>query len=358
MKLRPLILSIFRICTIALISVLAIVPPAQAKDCTLRIIGWEGYMDESFANPFEEQYGCKIMPTYAGSSDEMYAKIKASRGKTYDLVTASGDLTKRLFDAKLVDPINLDAVPNYSELLPIFQKPTYNTFDDHAYGVSIAWGPDFLIYDESVVKTPPKSWNILFEPKFAGKISLPDYPIFNADIALWKGDTDIYTLNQTKLDTDIKPRLFELRPQVRKFWSSQGELAQLFLNKEVSLAWGWPATIAELKRANFPVGATIPDEGTTGWSDSWMLLKGSPNQEIAQAWMNYMLTGPAQKDMTTVTGYWPVSKQVLPLLTPEERQSSHLDDVKTYYSQIRFWETVPNYDAWVALWSEFRGSGS
>ena len=129
----------------------------------------------------------------------------------------------------------------------------------------------------------------------------------------------------------------------------------MFLNKEVTLAWGWPVAIEELKRADFPIAATIPKEGTTGWSDSWMLLKGSQNQEIAYAWMNYMLTGSAQKSMTEVTGYWPVSQQVLPLLTKEQRRDSHLEEIETYYSQIHFWETVPNYDDWVAVWNEFRG---
>jgi spermidine/putrescine-binding protein len=331
------------------------VQPAQAKACSLRIIGWEGYMDESFAKPFEAQTGCKVIATYAGSSDEMYAKIKASKGKTYDLVTASGDLTKRLYDSGLLEPLDLAKVENAQSLLPIFDKPTYNTFDGQPYGVSIAWGPDFLIYDRSVYRSAPKSWQVLYEDGATGKVSLPDYPIFNADIALWQGMDDIYDLTKAQLNEEIKPKLFGLRSQVRKFWSSQGELAQLFLNKEISLAWGWPATVAELQRADFPVGVTIPKEGTTGWSDSWMMLKNSPNQAIAYAWMNYMLTGDAQKAMTAVTGYWPVSTNILPLLSETERKDLHLEDAAQYYSAIRFWETVPNYDEWVALWTEFRG---
>ena len=208
-------------------------------------------MDRSFTEPFEQQYGCKVITTYAGSSDEMYAKIKASKGKTYDLVTASGDLTKRLYDANLVQPIDLDKVSNYKDLFPIFQKPAYNTFDGQAYGVSIAWGPDFLIYDKSVVKTEPTAWDILYKPEYKGKISLPDYPIFNADIALWKGNSDIYKLSKDKLKNEIKPNLLPLRSQVRKFWNSQGELAQLFLNKEISLACHRRTQTSELSRRSY-----------------------------------------------------------------------------------------------------------
>ncbi len=78
----------------------------------------------------------------------MYAKIKASKDKTYDLVTVSGDLTKHLYDANSVEPIDINKVPHYKDLFPIFQKPAYNIFDGQPYGVSIAWEPDLATGSE------------------------------------------------------------------------------------------------------------------------------------------------------------------------------------------------------------------
>ena len=160
---------------------------SRAEDKTLRIIGWEGYMDPSFANGFEDRTGYKVVATYAGTSDEMFAKIKAGGSSTYDMVTASGDLTKRLYDANLFEPVDLAKVPNYAKLFKLFQKPPYNTFDGKPYGVSIAWGPDFLIYNPTVIKEAPKSWQIFYDPAYKGKVSINDYAIFIADIALWNG---------------------------------------------------------------------------------------------------------------------------------------------------------------------------
>ncbi len=348
-------LSLLGVACSALATCLILSHPAQAQDKTLRIIGWEGYMDESFTKGFTEKTGCKVVATYAGTSDEMYAKIKAGGGKTYDMVTASGDLTKRLYDSGLLDPVDLKKVPNYKNLFPFLHKPPYNTFDGQAYGVSIAWGPDLLIYDKSVVKEEPKSWMILYDEKYKNKISLNDYAIIIADIALWEGGyKNIYDLNKADL-AKIKPKLMALRPQVRKFWTSQGELAQLFLNKEIALGWGWPVTVVQLKKEGFPVGATIPKEGASGWSDSWMIMKGSPNAEIAHQWMNYMLEGEPQKKMSDVSGYWVASKLAVPLLSEDTKKEMHLDDLETYFKSIKFWETVQNYDEWTALWNEFRG---
>lgn len=339
----------------ALTALLTLAGTARSEDPTWRIIGWEGYMDSSFTKAFEEKHHCKIVATYAGSSDEMYAKIKAGGGKTYDMVTASGDLTRRLFDSGLLDKVNLDKVPNYKNLFPFLQKPTYNTFKGQAYGVSIAWGPDLLIYDKSVVKEDPKSWMILYDEKYKNKVSLNDYAIIIADLALWEGGhKNIYELTKDDL-AKIKPNLMKLRPQVRKFWTSQGELSQLFLNKEIVLGWGWPVTVVQLKKAGFPVGYTIPKEGATGWSDSWMIIKGSPNAALAHEWMNYMLEGEPQKKMGDVSGYWVASQLAVPLLDADTKKDMHLDEVATYFKSIRFWETVQNYDDWTALWNEFRG---
>ena len=342
-------------CTITL-GLLGSSSTALAAEKTLRIIGWEGYMDKSVTEEFAKRTGYKVIATYCGTSDEMYAKIKAGGGKSYDVVTASGDLTRRLFDSGLLEEVDLSKVPNYKNLFPLFQNAPYNTFKGKNYGVSIAWGPDFLIYDpKQVTDEEAQTWKTFFNPKFKGLVSVNDYSIFLADIKLWyQGPKDIFDIGAKELKADIKPKLFPLRPQIRKFWTSQGELAQLFENKEIALAWGWPVTLTQLKKDGFVVKATVPKEGTTGWSDSWMIIKGSPNAEIAHTWMNYMLEGEAQKKMAAASGYWPVSSTIVPLLNDAEKADYHIADLDVYFKSIHFWQTVPNLDQWDALWNEFK----
>jgi putative spermidine/putrescine transport system substrate-binding protein/spermidine/putrescine transport system substrate-binding protein len=286
----------------------------------------------------------------------MYAKIKAGGGSSYDLVTASGDLTRKLFDAGMLDAVDVAKVPNYEKLFPLFKNAPYNTFDGKNYGVSIAWGPDLLIYDpEQVTDEEASTWMTFFDPKFKGRISINDYSIFLADIKLWfYGPKDIFNIDAKELETKIKPKLMPLRPQIRKFWTSQGELTQLFEGKEIAMAWGWPVTVVQLQKDGFNVKATVPKEGTTGWSDSWMIIKGSPNKDIAQQWMNYMLEGEAQKKLVAASGYWPVSSAIVPLLSDTEKAQFHINDLDTYFKTIHFWETVPNLDQWNALWNEFK----
>jgi len=351
--------SFFSISGFALLLLLLMTLSAQAEDKVLRIIGWEGYMDDSFTAEFTKRTGYKIEHTYAGTSDEMYAKIKAGGGAAYDLVTASGDLTKKLYEVDMLEKVDLAKVPNYSKLFKLFQNASYNTFDGKNYGVSIAWGPDYLIYNKAMVtEDEVKSWQVMYNPKFKGKISVNDYQILLADIKLWNyGPEKLFEIDRAELNSKIKPKLMPLRPQIRKFWTTQAELAQLLDSKEVAIGWGWPGTLVALQESKkIDFGYTIPKEGTTGWSDSWMIIKGSPHVEVAHQWMNYMLEGEAQKKLVAASGYWPVSSDIVPLLSEKEKADYHINDLDAYFKSIYFWETVKNFDEWNDLWTEFKNA--
>src|SRR5262245_26581258 len=42
----------------------------------LNLIAWEGYLDNKWVKPFEQQTGCQVNAKYAGSSDEMVSLMK------------------------------------------------------------------------------------------------------------------------------------------------------------------------------------------------------------------------------------------------------------------------------------------
>ena len=196
-----------------------------------------------------------------------------------------------------------------------------------------------------------------FDPKFKGLVSVNDYSIFpRGHQALVRGAQGPLQNRQGRAANRHQAQAFSAEtadPQILRR-PAKGELAQLFESKEIALARGWPVTLTTLEKDGFKVKATVPREGTTGWSDSWMVIKGSPNAAAALEWMNYMLEGEAQKKMAAVSGYWPVSKEIVPLLSEQEKTAYHIADLDAYFKTIHFWETVPNLDEWDALWNEFK----
>ncbi len=136
----------------------------------------------------------------------------------------------------------------------------------------------------------------------------------------------LYNLSDEQLEA-VKKKLLELKPNVRKMWSTGGELTNLFQNHEVVAAMGWPLMTNQLRKINFPVGETIPKENTTGWIDHLMITAGSENKELAYKFLEFMIEAQTQKKVTVVTGYTPANPQAAKFMTPGSQKNLHLDDV-------------------------------
>jgi spermidine/putrescine-binding protein len=54
--------------------------PASAAGGQLTLLVWEGYADDSFVKPFEEETGCQINAVYVGSNDEIVSKVMSGAG--------------------------------------------------------------------------------------------------------------------------------------------------------------------------------------------------------------------------------------------------------------------------------------
>ena len=337
---------------LGLTSVFIPIATAQAANCTLTAIVWEGYTDPAFTEAFEQKTGCTVKATYAGSSDEMFAKFRTGGGRTYDLISASGDITERLYKAGLVLPIDPSKLENYDSVFQSFQGGPWNTFDGKPYGVTFAWGPNVLVYDAKTVKPAPTSWDVLFDSAYAGKITLPDNPMTIADVALWLGKSDPYNLTEDDL-AEVKAKLLELRPNVRKFWTTAGELANLFQSGEVVMAHAWPLTYTQLSSEGFPAKSVSPQGKLTGWTDSWMISKNSRNADVAYKWIDYILSGDGQKGVMDVTGYSGATTLGAAAVGAAKTHELFMDDL-ALHSQINMWQSVKNYDQWVQLWNEIR----
>ena len=126
--------------------------------------------------------------------------------------------------------------------------------------------------------------------------------------------TAIYNLSDAQLE-QVKQKLIALKPNIRKLWTTGGELTNLFQNHEIVAAMGWPLVTNQLRRSGIPIEEEIPAEGTTGWIDHLMITSSSENKELAYQLLNYLISAQAQKQLADVTGYIPANPQAALLMT-------------------------------------------
>jgi len=348
------------LCTLPLLAVILFSGSCTKKTPTLNLLVWEGYSDASYVKSFEEKYHCKVSASYMGSSDELTTKLSGGAAANYDVISPSSDVATFIASHGFAAPLDLSKLPGYNELSPQLTTLPLVRLNGQVYGVPFMWGPDPLIYDTTVFATPPDSWNVLWDPKYKGKISVWDdlSTVYMAAQVLGYDKPDpsqLYNLSDEQLEA-VKKKLLELKPNVRKMWSTGGELTNLFQNHEVVAAMGWPLMTNQLRKVNFPIGETIPKENTTGWIDHLMITAASDNKELAYQFLQFMIEAETQKKVADVTGYTPANPQAGHFMAPEQIKNLHFDDVDNYQKRLYFWQNVPRRPKYNEIWNEVKAA--
>jgi putative spermidine/putrescine transport system substrate-binding protein len=340
---------------------------------SLSLVAWEGYAQPQWVKPFERATGCKVKPKYAGSSDEMVTLMRS--GANYDMVSASGDASLRLIKGGEVREVNPDLIPDFKNFIPALKSPPHNTVDGKHYGISLQWGPNTLLYNTKQVSPAPTTWGAIYDPTYKGKVTVPDNAIQIADAALYLsktkpelGITDPYELTQEQLDAAVA-LLKQQKPLVKKYWALASDEIDLFKNGDATIGASWPYQTNTLIADKVPVKDTIPEEGATGWADTWMIAKNSQHVNCAYLWMKHVSTPKVQAQQAIYFGETPANTKAcaeMDKLSPGSCKQYHADAPASYFKQIKFWKTpvaecgngktncMP-YSKWQEAWTEIRG---
>ena len=328
---------------------------APVLEGQLDIIAWPGYIERGesdkaydWVTEFEKSTSCKVNVKTAGTSDEMVSLMNQGG---YDLVTASGDASLRLIAGGKVQPIDITRVASFASVDPRLQNAAWHTVDGKHYGVPYQWGPNVLMYNSKVFKTPPTSWNVVFEAqKFPdgkpnkGRVQAFDGPIYIADAALYLmtkkpelGITDPYALTEAQYAAALD-LLRAQKPLIHRYWHDATVQMSDFKNEGVAASGSWPYQVNALQLDKQPIASVIPAEGATGWADTTMMHSDAKHPNCAYAWMEWSVSPKVQGDVAAWFGSLPAVPAACTgneLLGPEGCKTNGIDN----FDQIHFWRT-------------------
>jgi putative spermidine/putrescine transport system substrate-binding protein len=349
----------------------------------LNLIIWAGYAERGeidpaydWVTPFEEETGCQVTTTDMTDSNNGVSLMQSGE---YDGISASGDATVRLIAADLVAPVNIDIFDNYANVFDGLKDLPHNTIDGVNYGVPHGRGPNLLAYNTEVVTEAPTSWDIVWEgaSDYPGQISIYDSSIYVADAALHLmttqpdlGIENPYQLNQEQFDAAVA-LLTDQAANDPLYWGVLTDQVSSFGAGDVVAGTTWQYQVNLLQGEGAPIEAVLPDEGSTGWSDTWMIAKEAAHPNCMLMWMDHMMSAEANGQATVWFGEAPTSPQaceVADALSPGHCEQTHATD-EAYYDKIWYWSTPEEdcadddaettcvtQDDWVEAWTTLRGS--
>ena len=347
----------------------------------VNIVAWAGYVENGSTDPavdwvsgFEKETGCKVNVKNGTSSDDMVALMKTGE---YDVVSASGDASLRLIYGGDVAPINTELTPNYADVFENLKMQQWNSVDGVAYGVPHGRGANLLAYRTDIVKPAPTSWGSVFDANspYKGKITAYDSAIYIADAALYlmatQPDLGIkypYALDQAQFDAAIA--LLEVqKPLIGEYWGDYLKHVASLKSGGTVLGTTWQININLAKGEKTPVEGIKPIEGSTGWSDTWMVSSKAKNPNCAYMWINHIASPKANAEVAEWFGEAPSNAKSCALTAdPNHCTTFHAAD-DAYWADVYYWNTATEacldgrtdvkcvpYSEWVKAWSSLRNS--
>jgi len=253
-------------------------------------------MQQFVVQPFEKKYpGIKVHLSHFGSASEQAAKIQSGNARV-DL-SSFGD--SRMYVAIKNNgllPLRTENIPNFDQQHMKFRKPNYEVGDNNNYSTALVWGDRAIAYKTDRVKTPPTSWQALFNSEWEGRVALKSSGTAMVQFGALLTGQDFNHVTDLAL---IEAKLMELKPNLLKFWTSGSELTQLFATGEVWIADFWRGRVNSLAEEGIPIAYAVPEEGAPAWADLMVVPKSCGNRRAAEAFIDMTLDGQVQKDFVT-----------------------------------------------------------
>ena len=347
----------------------------------VNIVAWAGYVENGSNDPkvnwvsdFERSTGCKVNVKTGSTSDDMVALMKTGN---YDVVSASGDASLRLIYGGDVAPVNTALVPNYADIYSGLKNQKWNSVNGVAYGIPHGRGANLLGYRTDIVKPAPTSWGAVFDANspYKGKITAYDSPIYIADAALYLMKTAPklgikypYALDQTQFDAAIA-LLKVQKPLIGEYWSDALKHIASLKSGATVLGTTWQYNINASKAGHVPVEGIKPVEGSTGWSDTWMISSKAKHPNCGYLWMNHIVSPTANAAVAEWFGEAPSNAKACGLTSDKNFCNSYHAADEAYWKDVYYWNTATQtcldgrtdvkcvpYSDWVKAWSSLRNA--
>ena len=271
---------------------------------TLYVYNWGEYISDGsegsydtnaeFEKWYEKTYGEKVKVNYStyASNEDMYAKLSAGAA-AYDVVIPSDYMIARMITEGMLRKINKENVPNleYVNLEMLFgnDNPYYDPTNE--YSVPYTYGTVGIIYNTTrVSKEDIGSWDLMWNEKYKG------------DILQFNNSRDAFMTAQLLLGYSVNSENDEEWVAALNKLLEQKEIVQGYVMDEIfnkmengsaAISAYYAGDFFTMYGDNEDLAFFYPKEGTNIYVDAMCIPTCSQNPELAERYINFMLSEDA-----------------------------------------------------------------
>ncbi len=258
---------------------------------SINVYNWGEYIstgaDEGTLNvnaEFTKLTGIEVNYTTYPSNEDLYSKLK-NGGASYDVVIPSDYMISKMINEEMIQPINLDNIPNFKYIQDNFVNPAYDP--ENLYSVPYTWGTVGIIYNTTQIDVPEEEidWEILWDETYTDQILMFDNPRDAFAIAEIMCGFSLNTENHDELIIAAE-RLKEQKSVVQAY-----VMDEIFDKMAAGDAWLAPYYAGDaltILEENEDLAFVVPDSGTNLFVDAMCIPTGAKQKEAAEMYINFM----------------------------------------------------------------------
>jgi spermidine/putrescine transport system substrate-binding protein len=324
---------------------------SAAETGRLQVLDWAGYGNDGgqsmFAQYVKTHPSNKPQFTYMTNESDALAKIHA--GLKPDVFRPYVGWVKYFAESGLVEPWDPKLIPNFHQLNPFMVKA--GQYKGKQYGIPDDWGFDAILYRRDKVTPKARSWSLLFDDRYKGRIAWFDDLNMLTIAGLYLGFPRPWRQSDAEL-RKAQQFLIKKKKDVRVIWSSETNLWEAFGSGDLWIAYAWPNDWVQMKK-KLKVVYMRPKEKPIAWVGMFMLLKGTSRRKLAHSYVNAWSSARSGKWLEDNYGYGHANTRARPsssdllkalqLTNPRAvtEPAAHLDrDIPRRSTYARMWEEV------------------
>ncbi|MBQ4113018.1 MAG: spermidine/putrescine ABC transporter substrate-binding protein [Clostridia bacterium] len=277
---------------------------AGGETVTLYVYNWGEYMsdgtegtldvNEMFEEWYYETYGVKVEVNYStySSNESMYAKL-SSGSVHYDVVIPSDYMIERMIAEDMLAELNYNNMPHIGNIHSDFFGPNavYDYYDpDNKYAVPYMYGMIGIIYNTTMVEADDPSlgsWKLMWDERHAGNILQFNNSRDAFGTAQYFLDLDVNSTSESDWRQALE-KLKEQKPILQGY--VMDEIFNKMENGSAAIAAYYAGDFLSMYENNEDLEFFYPAEGTNLYVDAMCIPKASQNKEIAERYIDFMLT--------------------------------------------------------------------
>lgn len=313
--------------------------PASQNAKEITVYMYSEYIDPEIPASFEKQTGTKVRIDLYEATEEMEAKLKAGGTAQYDVVVMTDHAIPVFAKQGLIQPLDMQKIPNRANLSPRFQNPPFDP--DNKHSVAYQWGTMGLMYRKDQAAGLEPTWAALFDPARQPStfLLIDSMRDMMAAALKYKG----YSINTRKVE-ELKEagELILAAKKSTKCLGFEGGVGGK--NKVVAgsaalaVAYNGDAIrgLEEEPNAAF----AVPREGTLIWVDAMVIPSQAPHPVEAHAFINFILDPEIGAKLSDFNRYATPNAKSEALVNSDDRKNPAIYPTDEEIAKMEYLEDV------------------